>query len=158
MWFRASAQFFERNGRGGLKGRNLRQCVHSGVGTARSLRQYIFAAQPSNSRGERALHGRPAGLHLPARKIGSIIRKDEFEVPHVFSGSCNYPGTPLHIDPVSTPGPRRAPAVSAILLHLRINYWHPSENFLLLRAIARNSRAPFYVINSVARLRPSSQP
>ena len=32
------------------------------------------------------MHGRPAGLHLPSGEIGTVIRKDQSEISHVFFG------------------------------------------------------------------------
>src|SRR5208282_5498891 len=72
-----------RNRRRGRKARHLGQRVHARIGPAGALGQYIFPAQPSNGRGQRALHGRPAGLHLPAGEVCAIVRKDQFEIAHV---------------------------------------------------------------------------
>lgn len=65
-----------------LKGRDLGQRMNPGIGAARSLGQYIFATQTSNSRSQCALNGREPGLHLPASKLGAVIRKDQFEIAH----------------------------------------------------------------------------
>ncbi len=74
---------FSRNrGRSTETGR-LGQRVHARVGAAGALRQHMFPAQACNRRGQRALHGRPSGLHLPAEEVRAIVRKDEFEIAHV---------------------------------------------------------------------------
>src|ERR1035438_8712788 len=56
--------------------------MHTRVRATRALGQYFFSGQPSNSRGEFALHRRAAGLHLPAGEFGAVIRKDHFKIAH----------------------------------------------------------------------------
>ncbi len=73
---------FGRDRRGGLEGRYLGQRMHTGIGAAGALGQYIFAGQPSNSRGECALDGGAAGLHLPAGEVGAVVGEDQFEIAH----------------------------------------------------------------------------
>ena len=64
----------------GLKRRDLRESMHARVSTSRPLGQYVFARQTSNRCGQRALDGRASRLHLPARELGPIIGKDQFEI------------------------------------------------------------------------------
>jgi len=64
------------------EGSYLSEGMHSGIGAARALRQYFFAGEPSNRGGEGALDCRQSGLHLPAGKLGSVIREDHFEIAH----------------------------------------------------------------------------
>ena len=59
---------------------NLRQRVDSGVGPSRSLRQDIFARQPLQAIGERALYRPQSGLNLPAVKIRAVISQRNFEI------------------------------------------------------------------------------
>ena len=62
--------------------------MHARVGAARALRQYFFSTQPSNGRGERALHRDSVGLYLPAGEFGAVVRKSESEISHAVSGAA----------------------------------------------------------------------
>ncbi len=98
---------FERNRRRGPKARDLGQRVHTRIGPARPLGQHIFPAQASNSRGQRALQGRPAGLHLPACELGAVIRKDESEIAHVVFRVLSCPSIFVGIRKVLLPPSRK---------------------------------------------------
>src|ERR1700740_1576185 len=56
--------------------------MHSRIGSSRPLRQYLFAGNPSNDRGNCALHGDGIGLHLPTGKFRSVIGDNHFEIAH----------------------------------------------------------------------------
>ena len=66
-------------------GRNLRQRVHAGVGTARALRKRALAGVLTTDTfeggGQFALNGSEAGLHLPAVEIRAVV--SENELPHL---------------------------------------------------------------------------
>src|SRR6202140_5743792 len=66
----------------GDKCHDLRKRMHSRVSSPRALRQYLFAGNPSNDRGNCALHCDGIGLHLPAGKFRSVIGDDHFEIAH----------------------------------------------------------------------------
>lgn len=61
-------------------GRDLRQCMHPGIGSPRSLRQHGVSRDPSERFGERALHGRFTGLNLPAMKRMPIVSQRDLEI------------------------------------------------------------------------------
>ncbi len=60
--------------------RNLGEGVDSGVGPPRALRQDLFAGKPFEAIGQRSLHRRQSGLHLPAVKLGTVVRQSDFQI------------------------------------------------------------------------------
>ena len=75
-------EIFRGDGRLRDKCHDLRERVHSRVGSARPLRQYLFAGNASNGRGKCALHGARVGLHLPSGEFRPVIGEDQFEISH----------------------------------------------------------------------------
>ena len=68
------------NGAGGLKGCDLGERVHAGVGASGALGQKLFSGEALDGVGESSLDGGLAGLDLPAVKGGAVIGEGEFEV------------------------------------------------------------------------------
>ena len=62
-----------------LKGGDLGESVHSGVGASRALGQQPLAGEAFDGLGQRSLNGGLAGLHLPAVVGGTIVGESEFE-------------------------------------------------------------------------------
>ena len=56
--------------------------MHARIGPSRALWQYVFAGNPSNSRGQRALNAGGTGLDLPATEIGAVVGQDQFQIAH----------------------------------------------------------------------------
>ena len=56
---------------------NLSQCVHAGIGAARSLGQGRFAEDAAKRGLQFALNGGFARLNLPAREVGSVVSDGE---------------------------------------------------------------------------------
>jgi hypothetical protein len=56
--------------------------MYAGIGSARALRQYFFAGNPSDSRGESALDRRAVGLNLPTAKVRAVVSQRQLDVTH----------------------------------------------------------------------------
>ena len=63
------------------EGRNLRQRMHTGVGSSRALRENALAGDAFDRLRKRALNRRTLRLNLPAAKIGAVVRERYFEIP-----------------------------------------------------------------------------
>src|SRR5207245_8407995 len=62
-----------------------------GIGPSRTLRQYFFAGNTSNSRGEPALDAGRLRLNLPTAEISPVVGQNEFEITHEKSNPAEYP-------------------------------------------------------------------
>ena len=62
-------QIFRWNRRFSRETSHLSQGVHTRIGPARTLWQYFFRSDPSNSRGQCALNGGSIWLHLPPGEL-----------------------------------------------------------------------------------------
>src|SRR3974390_1091689 len=56
--------------------------MNSRGGSSRTLRQYLFPGNPSNSRGQCALNRDRVGLNLPTGKIRPVVGENHFEIAH----------------------------------------------------------------------------
>ncbi len=96
--------------------------MHARIGAAGTLGQYIFPAQPSNGRGQRALHRRPAGLHLPAGEIGAVIRKDQSEIAHILFRVLSCLSIIVTVYKVLPPGTRKVRRCVSYTISLTSNF------------------------------------
>ena len=77
------AEVCDRNGAGGLKGRDLGEGMDAGVGASGALGQKLLSGEALDGLRQGTLDGGLAGLDLPAVKGGAIIGEGEFESARV---------------------------------------------------------------------------
>ncbi len=70
------------NGGGDGEGGDLSEGVDAGIGAAGPLGQDGFSADVEDGLGERALHGREAGLDLPAVERGAVVSENGLPKDH----------------------------------------------------------------------------
>ena len=77
MRLSARARFASGIGAARANDGHLAQRVHACVRASRALGQHVFARDSGQRVAQFALHRHPAGLHLPAVKVGTVIGKHQ---------------------------------------------------------------------------------
>jgi hypothetical protein len=75
-------QIFRWNRRFSCETCHLSQGVHTCIGPTRTLWQYFFRGNPSNSRGQCALDGGSIRLYLPPGEFRAIIGEYQLDIAH----------------------------------------------------------------------------